>query len=271
MATRPRLSGPFAIAVDWKRDHNLEQPVNCLPVEILSHIFELAVEELRDTWPSEAHDDIRLVVTSVCTWWRAIAIASPTLWGTLVYQDDEDVTLWSNRWTLLCLSRSGDADLEISISVDLTDDQEESDEQFSRMMVFMEAVKKHWPRVTSFMVQSRNWRAFDSIFPLPDSGPRLRGLDVDIAGLREFGDMARFRFFPSQAPSTILARNHPNLHTLKLGVYQLSVDELVHLIRAVPHIRVLRIKNHGTNFDEPDREVLRLKTPKLEQLTSTLR
>ena len=51
------------VSTERKRDHNAELPVNRLPAEILSQIFEYALlDELRDTWPSDTYDDVRLVI-----------------------------------------------------------------------------------------------------------------------------------------------------------------------------------------------------------------
>lgn len=270
MSSVPPIVVTQPVAIGARRDHNLDQPINRLPVEIIGHIFEVALTELRDTWPSEAYDDVRLVVTGVCSWWRAIAVANPTLWGTLIYQDDGDVTLWSHRWTLLCLSRSGDADLDVSISTDVNLSNEEGDDQFSRLLTFMSTVKPNWPRLTSLIIQSEGWTAWEAIFPLPEAAPRLRHLDIDIEGVRPMDDMARFRIFPTTIPNAMLVRNHPMIHTLKLSLDQISVDELLNIVRSLSTIRVLKIQNGSSRhtFDEADdRDVLRIGTPKLQQLT----
>lgn len=262
------------VAMQHRRDHNAEQSVNRLPAEVLSQIFEYALEELRDTWPSEVYDDIRLVVTSVCSWWRAIAIANPALWGILIYQDNDDITIWSHQWTVLCLSRSADVDLDVSVSVLVEEDDEDDDggsgEQFSRILSFMNTIKSRWHRVGSIILDVQCWDAVDAIFPLPEAGPKLRNIEIDILGPRLGPNPEAFRIFPSAVESETLAHAYSQVQTLKLATQQMSIAELTRLLECLPNIRFLRIDNGaGTalswNFEETP-ATLFLSMPKLDQL-----
>ena len=265
------------ISTDQKRDHNAELSVNRLPAEVLSQIFEHALDELRDTWPSETCDDVRLAITGVCSWWRAIAIADPALWGILVYQDNEEVTLWSNRWTLLCISRSGDSPLDVSISVlidNFDEDDEESgneddgNEQFSRLLIFMNTIKSVWRRVSSVIVQVHSWEALDAIFPFPEAGPNLRHIEVDNTDYRWGPSLARLRLFPPNFEGDFIARNYPNIESLKISIHRMSLAEISRVIECLPNIRFLRLghPSFGMRYTEILPPTLRISTPYLEKL-----
>ncbi|KAF8308409.1 hypothetical protein DL93DRAFT_2100674 [Clavulina sp. PMI_390] len=262
---RKRLSdGVRALQVG--RDANADRPINRLPVEVLSYIFELATDELRDAWPSEAIDDVRLVVTGVCSWWRAIALSNPNLWGLLVYQDNDEVTLWSHRWTLLCLSRSGDTDLDVSISTlverasDETDDDGESDysdglgdQQFARILSFMTTLRPMWHRVASVIIQIQSWASIDAILPLPDAGPKLQHIDLDVLVPRPRADRETLRIFPPEVQPETIAQHYPNLESLKLAVTQLTPEELERIVLCLPSLRSLQLQDEDSTraFDIP--------------------
>lgn len=275
-AVRRRRVSENVIALQRKRDHNAERAINRLPAEVLSQIFEHATDDFRDTWPSEARDDIRLVVSGVCSWWRAIAVSNPVLWGILIYQDTEDVTLWSRQWTLLCLSRSGDADLDVSVSVSVEDDVGEEDEeesigkaQLARLATFMDDVKTSWNRVASLIFQLEDWNSADCIFPLPHEAPRLRHFEIDLAADGGTGP-------PSFTPSTILlfprtfdslsiALGHSKVRTVKITTARLSGVDYRRLTECFPKMTFLRIQNLVPDDIEPPSDVL-FTTPLLENL-----
>src|ERR1700733_8056638 len=263
------------VSTERKRDHNAELPVNRLPAEILSQIFEYALDELRDTWPSDTYDDVRLVVTGVCSWWRAIAIANPALWSILVYQDNDEVTLWSNRWTLLCISRSGDSPLDVSISalIDKTEDDdddssEDGDAQFSRLLIFMNTIKSVWRRVGSALVQVHSWEALDAIFPFPEAGPKLRHIEIDNTDYRWGTGLARLRLFPPNFESKFIARNYPDVETLKISIHRMSITEISRVMECLPNIRFLQLRHpsFGMRYTEILPSTLRFSMPRLEKL-----
>lgn len=263
------------VPTEQKRDHNAELPVNRIPAEVLSQIFEYALDELRDTWPSEIYDDIRLVITGVCSWWRAIAVANPALWGIIVYQDNDEVTLWSNRWTLLCISRSGDSPLDVSLStlidnIDGGDGNSEGEghEQFSRLLIFMNTIKSVWRRVSSIIIQVHSWEALDAIFPLPEAGPKLHHVEVDNTDYRWGPGLARLRLFPPNVEGDFIARNYPDVETLKLSIHRMSVSEISRVMECLPNIRFLQLRNpsFGLRYTEILPSTLRFFTPRLEKL-----
>ncbi|KAL1673497.1 hypothetical protein EV122DRAFT_222499, partial [Schizophyllum commune] len=56
----------------------LPSPVQCLPPELLSYIFVLAVPDL---WFKAPSGGMALPFASVCSEWRALALSTPQLWS----------------------------------------------------------------------------------------------------------------------------------------------------------------------------------------------
>ncbi|KAG9120824.1 hypothetical protein FRC07_003532 [Ceratobasidium sp. 392] len=60
--------------------------INALPSEVLAHIFELGTASPEN---ESGQDDLPLLVSLVCRTWHALALATPTLWNTLVISDND--------------------------------------------------------------------------------------------------------------------------------------------------------------------------------------
>ena len=82
-------------------------PINQLPVEILQEIFRFIILNIVDSHRVTTH---RLLLTSVCRFWRNVALSDKILWNT-VYFDD------SPPWTrsLTFVDRAATAKLDIRI------------------------------------------------------------------------------------------------------------------------------------------------------------
>jgi len=81
-------------------------PINRLPTETLSHIFDLVCAQDQD----DSHVHTRHVTTlaQVCSQWRSNVISTPLLWSTIhVSQQTQP------EFIALCLERSKDVPLEI--------------------------------------------------------------------------------------------------------------------------------------------------------------
>ena len=100
-----------------------------LPVETLTEIFSLACHEdqpERDSQPQVNDDNVLRYISAfclshVCSQWRAILLAIPKLWATLVV-DLRHETCTSMSMVMLYLKRSKDASLNIRLRFPLTID-----------------------------------------------------------------------------------------------------------------------------------------------------
>ncbi|KAL1657858.1 hypothetical protein GGF50DRAFT_38425, partial [Schizophyllum commune] len=59
---------------------SLLSPIQCLPPELLSRIFLLAVP---DIWYRAPSGGMTLPFASVCSRWRAVALSMPQLWSSI--------------------------------------------------------------------------------------------------------------------------------------------------------------------------------------------
>jgi len=193
-----------------------------------------------------------------------------------VYQDNDEVTLWPNRWTLLCISRSGDSPLDVSISalIDKTEDDDDSSEegdgdaQFSRLLIFMNTIKSVWRRVSSVIIQVHSWEALDAIFPFPEAGPKLRHIEIDNTDYRWGTGLARLRLFPPNFEGNFIARNYPDVETLKISIHRMSITEISRVMECLPNIRFLQLRHpsFGMRYTEILPSTLRFSMPRLEKL-----
>jgi hypothetical protein len=82
-------------------------PVNRLPTETLSHIFDLACIEDRDD-DHHAHASHATTLAQVCSQWRSNVVSTPLLWSTIHVSRDIQP-----EFVALCLDRSKDVPLRI--------------------------------------------------------------------------------------------------------------------------------------------------------------
>jgi hypothetical protein len=83
-------------------------PIKKLPAEILSHIFEIAISSSSSHSPPNQHQPL-LAISLVCTWWREMAINTPSLWSHInihIGTSLEDCIPPSLKHTRLCLDRA---------------------------------------------------------------------------------------------------------------------------------------------------------------------
>ncbi|TFK81746.1 hypothetical protein K466DRAFT_327740 [Polyporus arcularius HHB13444] len=96
--------------VRLRRLWNSFLPVNQLPNELLVRVFQLSAVDY-ELWPCRLRRDmiwVRLML--VCSYWRDVACAAPTLWGTI------GITGNVPEWLNLCLDRSANTKLHIHLS-----------------------------------------------------------------------------------------------------------------------------------------------------------
>ena len=65
--------------------HNREAPVSKLPMELLSEIFHIGLDE----YDPDDHHTIKYLstISSICSTWRGIALGTPSLWRRIIYMD----------------------------------------------------------------------------------------------------------------------------------------------------------------------------------------
>lgn len=89
-----------------------------LPVELLEKIFYALVFGVIDSHPNSINVDARSIendrvsISQVCSWWRAIVLGDPRLWGLIFSPHTRD----GLNWVRECLRRSGNVDLVVCIS-----------------------------------------------------------------------------------------------------------------------------------------------------------
>ncbi|KAG9090667.1 Glucosamine-6-phosphate isomerase (Glucosamine-6-phosphate deaminase) (GNPDA) (GlcN6P deaminase) [Ceratobasidium sp. 370] len=72
--------------------------INHLPSEVLAHIFELGTASPEN---ETGQDDLPALVSLVCRTWHTLALATPTLWNTLVIADNDPPPLSKLRTHLV--------------------------------------------------------------------------------------------------------------------------------------------------------------------------
>ncbi|KAJ7073592.1 hypothetical protein C8F01DRAFT_1224516, partial [Mycena amicta] len=214
-----------------------------LPFELTSDIFERVSHT---TYPMYRgflypNDFAPLKLASVCTQWRSVALSSPTLWATLIWDcTDRYRRHWilANTVTLLdtWLSRAGEAPLTLYFRLP----REYADPIITRLLVDA----RRWKRLH---LETHEWSLLLDNFPRElelleyfglygsatvsegrilqeTTAPRLRKLCVDT-----YSD-ALHHFLPVH-----------QLTTLVVG--PLTIDDCVKLLEQTPNLRTLRLRN----------------------------
>ncbi|KAG9085778.1 hypothetical protein FS749_004105 [Ceratobasidium sp. UAMH 11750] len=86
--------------------------INSLPSEVLAHIFELGTASPEN---ETGQDDLPALVSLVCRTWHTLALATPTLWNTLVIADNDPPPL-SKLATHLVRSKRAPLNLYLDFS-----------------------------------------------------------------------------------------------------------------------------------------------------------
>ncbi|KAI0706105.1 hypothetical protein BC835DRAFT_5756 [Cytidiella melzeri] len=104
----PILSTAFA-EKSYKRKFAIWNsfPINHLPIEILQEVFRFIILSVGDTSRVTAN---RLLLTSVCQFWRSVALSDKILWNTVYFDDPAP---WARSLTFV--ERAASAKLDIRI------------------------------------------------------------------------------------------------------------------------------------------------------------
>ncbi|KAG8721193.1 hypothetical protein FRC09_008288 [Ceratobasidium sp. 395] len=93
--------------------------IHDLPSEVLAHIFELGTASPEN---ESGQDDLPCLVSLVCKTWHTLALATPTLWNTLVISDNDPPPLSKLR-THLKRSKRAPLNLYLDFSTKAESDQ----------------------------------------------------------------------------------------------------------------------------------------------------
>lgn len=166
--------------------HNAQSPVNQLPIELLIEIFAAGFPHMRegDPWPARFYH-LR-DITSVCSFWREIAIGTPTLWTMIRFHQfqrlpEAGFQLWYDRIETF-LERSCEASLDISLMFLILD--EASAEYITRVM---DVLSPHMHRARTFNIFAHRSNEYDirRVFPLKGDLGRLQRVECGFGARRE--------------------------------------------------------------------------------------
>ncbi|KAG8723286.1 hypothetical protein FRC09_003940 [Ceratobasidium sp. 395] len=93
--------------------------IHDLPSEVLAHIFELGTASPEN---ESGQDDLPCLVSLVCKTWHTLALATPTLWNTIVISDNDPPPLSKLR-THLTRSKRAPLNLYLDFSTKAESDQ----------------------------------------------------------------------------------------------------------------------------------------------------
>lgn len=185
-------------------------PVNRLPYELLSSIFQVAIED------SETNE---ITISHVSRWWRSIAINSPTLWTQIEVNDSEA----SSTLASVYLERSSQSPLDVKYS-----------RSHSSIQTFTDMILPHIDRWRSLSLEIDNaddGTAFFRLFRMK-SAPMLQKLDFDV------GTWPGFLNVPYHEP--VFLRGTPSLREFTLwgtaytcAISAFTTLEVIHLHRGL--------------------------------------
>jgi len=156
-----------------------------LPPELISYIFSIGSDE-------DSHASIAYLraITSVCSFWRNVAISTPDLWSTITYNPSPDGRLWPSRRKKntvelkkhrICerlkifLARSCAAPIDVDVTILL-----HNAEWIQRIR---DIIIPHLWRCYSFMIWYDNATVCTAFFPLPGHLEQLKKLELHVSDL----------------------------------------------------------------------------------------
>ncbi|KDQ63262.1 hypothetical protein JAAARDRAFT_29281 [Jaapia argillacea MUCL 33604] len=127
-------------------------PINRLPPEILSNVFRFI------SWTTsqpDLGDQLRCTLTSVCHYWRVVAISDATLWNAVWIRDTPP-----HHRSFTYLERAGDAPLDVRINDPNSAGQEpESKYDGEVMMGIMNRLIPKLPQIRMLIIIVTEWPA----------------------------------------------------------------------------------------------------------------
>ncbi|KIM35585.1 hypothetical protein M413DRAFT_32437 [Hebeloma cylindrosporum] len=185
---------------------NTSVPINRLPTELLTSIFESLQDhhQFDDLFPAAAESDLDnshswLVVTQICRHWRTIALSTPILWKNLytrtIYASPEHGG-WNHTIPIKLMRCSFPASLRLSCTAQVfsagPDDTDEPE-------VFYDALRENVERMESFQLSSFPFLDNTVLDVLDLPLPRLSSLQLRVVNDRELPRDPLTGFITSEA------------------------------------------------------------------------
>ena len=233
-------------------------PVLKVPPDLLGDIFLLASDSV-----VPHTDTTRLNVSSVCAYWRAVALGRATLWSTIVVKLGEKVAEGSDviAWVSLCLQRSREADLDVHFVAT-------KDRKLVRSVSTLLRPHQHRFRRVHFDLARDVYT--QSLLPLSLPLPRLTSLSIHKTHCDPYSFWKRMALQPPFRTASMFAfsnsesdRIAPLLQELAVSMDTMIEQEILVLLHQAPHL--VRFKLDGCCVDRETPPPLP-SLPELEEL-----
>ncbi|KAF9060361.1 hypothetical protein BDP27DRAFT_769539 [Rhodocollybia butyracea] len=244
---------------------SLLAPFRTLPSEVLTEIFQLAIETSSKpgiTYSSTSLEPTKLsgcifLLTWICFWWRNEALSYPTFWSRIMVYDPSHARLTTEVTAFLteCILRSG---VSVPLSIEISLQSDESPPAVIDMLVArdhrwrlatlsfgsprqiattfpFEPSATHFPLLKNLSFRSYNHSSIGSVQnPILECHPPLQTLELSVLS--------------ESYPDVIGSRN---LEALKVGCYSgVSLARLFHICPCLEFLTLQSFEfkgNPGTN------------------------
>ena len=242
----------------------LVAPIRRLPTEIISEIFRSVPRSLREPFRKS---NSPILLTQICSRWRAIAISTPQLWDIIAFTafravpDGKSfpIAMWET-W----LSRSGTCPLTIKVRFEPTQTQS--------------SIDSHRPIIDMLTSCSRRWHSFDIVAPfsldhfaaVKGSLPILTSLTIDSTyqtQLDAFQGAPNLRKLHIMSPSVVPTQCRVSRVRLRLlRAPATSINECLATLIHFPNLSWCNLHHDGTRTMEINIPATPIKRDKLQVL-----
>ncbi|RDB20806.1 hypothetical protein Hypma_012032 [Hypsizygus marmoreus] len=189
---------------------NFLAPISRLPPEILAKIFSFrAAESVEGTNPLEW-----IRVSHVSRYWRAVALETPSIWGTLVFSRP--------KWSEEMLKRSKMANLVVKADLMCI-----TPKTFEAVRLAL----LHGPRIEELQLFAASATLDKLLSGLSFEAPMLQSLSLSVPGYSRFGTDQGFTL-----PDTVLTGETIYLRRVELTKCNISWDSS--LLRGLTHLKI---------------------------------
>ncbi|QRV74346.1 pyrolysin [Ceratobasidium sp. AG-Ba] len=240
-------------------------PVNTLPSEVLAQVFMHSMPELEDSLGEIQITHQASVIASVCSRWRKLSIATPSLWSCInvVRRDSLDHQRYFFKLVGIWLERASGAPLHLYIRDAQRPDHAE------RELDLVSLLKPWLPRIATLHLYESSLSLCESIivaFFDHDGDVALNKLDVTCPGRGEIVPLReRISPFSLTQPTSVLQ----GLNHLELG--EMNLDDLLdfrEFVVILSNMRALRtlVLQALMFFDEATGEYPEVTLPDFQKL-----
>ncbi|QRV89111.1 pyrolysin [Ceratobasidium sp. AG-Ba] len=240
-------------------------PVNTLPSEVLAQVFVYSMPQLEDSLGKIQIPHQASVIASVCSLWRKLSIATPSLWScvNIVRRDNLDRQRYFFKLVEIWLERASGAPLHIHIHDTQPPDHAE------RELDLVSLLKPWIPRIATMKLYESSLKLCENIinsFFDHDGDVVLNHLDVTSPGRGQIVPLReRINPFSLMQPASVLQ----GLNHLELG--GVALDDLLdfrEFVVILSNMRALRtlVLHALMFFDEATGEYPELTLPDFQKL-----